>query len=380
MIDFFLIPIFSIFFLLISFPILDIFYAADNNGYIHVWNYTNTNPQKLPINKIDTYKTNLNKEFKSTDNDVHQININRSHHNSHHSSNNSSTNSSTNSSPRFHHSSNNRTLKITSMNIINEYHDSMLCVGTADGAVRLYRNTHIENCATPVTAFLAHPKIRNNYSSSSNDAKLLTYWNSQKGYLFAGGSHHTVRIWDCNCEKWIQNFIIQNPKQPKVMSMCGATSDPNVLVLGCNDGRIRCYDIRAAQSMQKEYELNFHLKHPHILRVCPHRNYFFVATHNEVVLFDLRGIGTVRSKHAASGSGNSSLNVSFGSGGDGGIGGGSDNYKKDYGVKKHGLKRPINAFAAHEYAPVTAWYVYCVCMYVCVDDVFCFIVEVLSNL
>jgi hypothetical protein len=80
---------------------------------------------------------------------------------------------------------------MTNMQWINEARSSLLCVGTNDGAVRVWRDVLESNASEPtlVTALNVLPDI----TPSDRGSGLVFDWLQSAGKLIAGGNSPTVR-------------------------------------------------------------------------------------------------------------------------------------------------------------------------------------------
>ena len=196
---------------------------------------------------------------------------------------------------------------VTSFEIINEYHDTMLLCAGDDGTVRIYRNSHLENCMSAVTAFLANGRIKaprshspsKDHHSSWNSGQMLTSWCSQFGYLYTGGSHNSIKVHDCHSESYLGNFHTKS--NTTTMITGNKSSDKNMLIAGCTDNRIRIFDVRQnlnTATSTAEIPVQF-AKHSSakILSIKPtHKTssfYYYVCSAEELLLFDLRSQAVV---------------------------------------------------------------------------------------
>lgn len=105
----------------------------------------------------------------------------------------------------------------------------MLLVGTEDGNMRVYRNTHKADEATQVTSWAVNPKVKEVKEGKLN---LITTWDSMNGKLYAGGSSDEIRIWDCNKETWINSIEIKKESSIVNSNISNSHSNSNSLVFG----------------------------------------------------------------------------------------------------------------------------------------------------
>lgn len=86
--------------------------------------------------------------------------------------------------------------RMTNMQWINEARSSLLCVGTNDGAVRVWRDVLESNASEPTlaTALNVLPDI----NPSDRGSGLVFDWLQSAGKLIAGGNSSTVRLFSIN--------------------------------------------------------------------------------------------------------------------------------------------------------------------------------------
>ena len=168
-------------------PFRNILYCADANGRVWVWKYegnigANNPNNKRIINLINIKDTHL-VNAPLLNGSIHSSNISGSHSYNHSHSHTQShmgtpnpwvlslmfcTNNYEEKGTEFEtqkalandsHSSN--ACVVTSFEIINAYHDTMLlCAGTTAPFALIYRNSHLGNSMSAVTAFLGNARIK----------------------------------------------------------------------------------------------------------------------------------------------------------------------------------------------------------------------------
>ncbi|ETO23969.1 hypothetical protein RFI_13190, partial [Reticulomyxa filosa] len=289
-------------------PFDDLIYAADNNCRVWVWDYA----RSYEVNQIPCKNMY----------DLHSASMKR---------------------------------RLTSLEIMNPYHDSMLLCGMDDGNVHIFRNSHIKNDYSQVSAFSAHPQVKQTHQNGVT-GNLVTHWNQFKGLLFAGGTTDTIRVWDLAYERRICSLGLgaRENKQVHINSLCCAMDDPNYLVAGCTDGLVRAYDLRNTTPSKSvtEYGLHVHGRRP-VIRVAPHRNYvynshklFFFFFYPLSFLFLISNIYFFHPKIISAGPSEICL----------------FDLRKAESAHEVDLKSDLNnkiitCFAAHTYAPIIAGYV-----------------------
>ena len=203
-------------------PFRDILYCADANGRVWVWKYESNiganNPQnKRRINLVNikdlhlsnapllgsARAANSSQRTPSTTTSTGGYNLRSKLKGGHSQSIGHFPDTTTPGDGAHDHDR----VVVTSFEIINEYHDTMLLCAGDDGTVRIYRNSHLENCMSAVTAFLANGRIKaprsTHFHSSQKDGghysswssgQMLTSWCSEFGYLYTGGSHNSIKV------------------------------------------------------------------------------------------------------------------------------------------------------------------------------------------
>ncbi|KAI9140184.1 raptor N-terminal caspase like domain-containing protein [Paraphysoderma sedebokerense] len=138
--------------------------------------------------------------------------------------------------------------RITSLELLNEDDVGLVCVGSDDGTLRIYRNyaplyesstlqeTHTEIVTTwrPLTELT---NIRKGFG-------LLTEWQQATGCLITSGDARSIKVWDLEREFCIQE--IHTRSSGSVTSLSTDSSESNILLAGTSDGVVRVYDKRLA--------------------------------------------------------------------------------------------------------------------------------------
>ena len=137
---------------------------------------------------------------------------------------------------------------------INESYQSLLLVGSDDGAVRLWRNlAEPPGKASIVSAFNALPM-----TTGERRSGLVCEWQPFSGTLIAAGSSKYFRCWDFDSEK--MSFQIETDTDAHITTLTTAweydedgsrrasqrtAGGPDIVVAGQSDGALRIFDIRS---------------------------------------------------------------------------------------------------------------------------------------
>lgn len=112
--------------------------------------------------------------------------------------------------PNLGASASSTTSRVTSMQWLNEATDALLCIGSDDGAVKVWRDSGSEHTttvtssggATLAAAFVALPDVIEIQRGSG----LVSSWDQSAGNLLVGGNSPTIRLWDLAREQCVRAF------------------------------------------------------------------------------------------------------------------------------------------------------------------------------
>jgi len=267
-------------------PFRDILFGADESGRVWVWQYAPT----------------------------HQLELDESSNGSSSNSNAESAAASRSDRQRLNVFDCGKGAKVTSLSMLNAFHDAMLICGADDGTVRVFRNAHLRDAISPVTAFLANGRVKN-----SARPFLVTEWSEGLGLLLSGGSADTVKVHDIASESYL-GCLTTNAMAHTVAMARRPETDVNLVVAGGADNVVRCFDVRASLNAEKCVNEFRCAMSGDLMALTPTQrarsHCYYAASGEEMVLMDLR-----YSKHSVS-------RVKF--------------------------KKAANAFAAHRCAPLYA--------------------------
>ncbi|XP_035218462.1 regulatory-associated protein of mTOR-like isoform X2 [Stegodyphus dumicola] len=139
---------------------------------------------------------------------------------------------------RSNSSHNLQNVRITALDFINTHDDTLLMIGSDDGAVKLWKNYVSESDVRLVTAF----QIIQDLLPSTRGSGLVLQWEQHSLQLLASGDVRHIRIWDAERESKVQDI----PTSADSCLTC-LSSNPeyaSLVVAGCGDGTVRVYDRR----------------------------------------------------------------------------------------------------------------------------------------
>lgn len=125
--------------------------------------------------------------------------------------------------------------KITSISFINSHHISLLLTGSDDGAVRLWKDPHLQHHQRIVSAWTAVENM------PRRKMGLLVDWQQQPGRMIISGNSHSMQIWDVTTERCMKDIEINS--DACISSIC-STKDGNLVFAGCVDGTVKGIDLR----------------------------------------------------------------------------------------------------------------------------------------
>lgn len=159
--------------------------------------------------------------------------------------------------------------RISQLLWINEENVSLLCTGSDDGVVKIWRSPHqASNSSTynsynnlnggpssfigagsPVPSPFGSPDMVSAWMAlrglpriHNNPYKLALDWQQTTGHLLATGNTDMIRIWDVECEICVLDLPVEG--DAPVNSVCSML-EGSVIFTGCGDGVVRIFDLRA---------------------------------------------------------------------------------------------------------------------------------------
>jgi len=203
--------------------------------------------------------------------------------------------------------------RITSLLWINPHDDALLLAGSDDGVVRVWR----QPCEQPslIAAFAAVPDL----VAGRRGSGLVAQWQQSRGLLLAAGNSTLLRTWDMRTEMCVSCVSTGCPSS--CVTSMASWDDGQSVVLGCGDGSLHRFDLRAPstpserESVQghRNWVVNVHRQKgsQHLILSC--------SVSGDVRFWDNR---------------NMSRSVAT--------------------IKAHKQGEPATAFASHDYAPIMA--------------------------
>ena len=158
---------------------------------------------------------------------------------------------------------------VTSINLINDHDQPLLCTTASDGVVRIWDHPSISNPAANTDTYISGGQYQTSYSVGKADMvkpKLVSAWRAltelppgtkvvgsglvadfqqDGGMLATSGDVNIVRIWNVERELLVQDIPMQGDA-----CVCCLTNDNPVgrtVLAGFDDGSIRTFDLRANQ-------------------------------------------------------------------------------------------------------------------------------------
>ena len=136
---------------------------------------------------------------------------------------------------------------VTFLRQLNELDGPMLLCGSSDGSVRIWRNHTLRDTQTMATALQAatiHLPPAHGHATAFE-------WSPQRSLLFAAGGSHPEMMycWDLNyemCSNMISMAIPGSLSPPHVERILLGQTDPNLVLVSCNDSIVRLFDLRAS--------------------------------------------------------------------------------------------------------------------------------------
>ena len=132
--------------------------------------------------------------------------------------------------------------RLTSLEWLNEWDETLLLCGSDDGGVKIWRDVdRAVESPTLVTSFMAIPDL----VSGTRGSGLVTSWQQASSALLVGGNSPSLHIYDLNTEQCIVR--LRTETDACLTSLQSDTKDPRLFgccVAGCGDGSVRLFDAR----------------------------------------------------------------------------------------------------------------------------------------
>jgi len=174
---------------------------------------------------------------------------------------------------------NKKEFRITSLQLINDQHISLLMTGSNDGVVRIWKNPHIKAGQEMVSAWTA---IRNFHGNCD----FLIDWQQSKARLLAAGSTDVIRVWDVQREMCTRDIPVGT--KAGVTALVSGGQD-NVAYVGTRDGTVRSFDLRQSQTMVSRSPFRCNVAKLGIQRGCGDASKLVcISGESEVFVYDIR--------------------------------------------------------------------------------------------
>lgn len=200
----------------------------------------------------------------------HHHHHNSQHHHHHHHSNHSHHHHHHNN--HFHHNNGNdshshdligtqsnchsSSSQITSLQLINPQYNTLVCTGSSEGSVRIWRAYNgIDYSFNPqlVTAFHLMPELQPHRQGSG----MILLWDQYQSRFYATSDQNDVRIikvWDANSESKVQDI----PTCAEFGVSCLSSDGEHSIAAGFLDGSIRIYDTRLKKTDCRTFTFRKH--------------------------------------------------------------------------------------------------------------------------
>ena len=177
--------------------------------------------------------------------------------------------------------------RITSMQLINPHDNSLLMLGSDDGAVKVWSAC---DRAKPklVTAFHIFSEMQPNIKNTG----LLLHWNQESCQLAAGGEPKAIKIWDARSERKTQEININ--VDGGITALCG--DEMHLICAGCKDGTVRVFDKRIHESKIMTFrEHGSNIVHAHIFSENDkHVSVISGSSNGEIRFWDKRILSSIK--------------------------------------------------------------------------------------
>lgn len=174
------------------------------------------------------------------------------HHSLHNNGNDSHLNDLIGTQSNCHSSSN----QITSLQLINPQYNTLICTGSSEGSVRIWRAYNgIDYSFNPhlISAFHLMPELQPHRQGSG----MILLWDQQQSKFYATSDQNDVRIikvWDAASESKIQDI----PTCAEFGVSCLSSDGEHSIAAGFLDGSIRIYDTRLKKTDCRTFTFRKH--------------------------------------------------------------------------------------------------------------------------
>lgn len=189
----------------------------------------------------------------------HLTHISASHHNHHHSNhhtNGSDGHYSAHDLIGTQSNCHSNSSQITSLQLINPQYNTLVCTGSSDGSVRIWKAYNgIDYSFNPqlVTAFHLMPDLQ----PSRQGLGMILMWDQIQGKFYATSDQSDVRIikvWDAVSESMVQDI----PTCAEYGVSCLTSDGEHSIAAGFLDGSIRIYDTRLKKTDCRTFTFRKH--------------------------------------------------------------------------------------------------------------------------
>ncbi|KAL3149110.1 hypothetical protein ABBQ32_001950 [Trebouxia sp. C0010 RCD-2024] len=144
---------------------------------------------------------------------------------------------------------------VTFLHQLNEVQDGLLLAGTADGAVRVWRNYALKGEQRLATAWQAVPVAQVHSYSQLYPQQAVFALDEPSGRLYAAGgaAASTVHTWDMSQERCTRQIYVSGTDDKSssrtevtVQHLAVARQEP-LMLAGCSNGCLQLYDLRQSQ-------------------------------------------------------------------------------------------------------------------------------------
>ena len=178
---------------------------------------------------------------------------NHHHHNNHYSNGNDSHSHDLIGTQRNCHSSSSQ---ITSLQLINPQYNTLICTGSSEGSVRIWRAYNgIDYSFNPqlISAFHLMPELQSHRQGSG----MILLWDQHQSQFYATSDQSDVRIikvWDATSESKVQDI----PTCAEFGVSCLSSDGEHSIAAGFLDGSIRIYDTRLKKTDCRTFTFRKH--------------------------------------------------------------------------------------------------------------------------
>jgi len=132
--------------------------------------------------------------------------------------------------------------RISSLTVINDHLNPLLCVGSDEGVIRIWTSTGVSDGQQKlITAWRALDEM---IPLKGHHAGMVVDWCKKKDLLIVSGRVDHLKIWDLNKELAVQE--VPTESQTCVTCLCSDKNETNCIVAGFGDGTVRIFDRRTS--------------------------------------------------------------------------------------------------------------------------------------